>query len=425
MGRIEGFWVRNYRTLRQIGIGSCFKQFAYIENDEVFHPFELGPVTLFAGANGTGKSTIFDVFTFLSDIFRYGVEKACLKRGGFESLYSREAIGPVSIGINYRLEGEEEPATYAIGIAQDKAGKPFIETELLAYRNGPQPFPVLYLQNGGKSIRYIAPDASLSGAELNKIEFTDFRHLGLAQLEEHPAYPVFQVVRKLIETWYLSDFSMDIPKGLSRAATARYMNPRGTTLQDLMRFMTETYGDRLPEILQRLQPFLPNAESIQFEVDAEGRTTLYFSQQRLIIPATQMSSGILRLFTYLLLLEEPQPAPLICLEEPENGLDRIACWRFIDALTRYMERVSTPKKTAAGQSPNESPESNLSSQLFVATHHPGIADSLKPQDVWVFETDKEGFAVVNRACDDLVIENLLKQNELPPSWFSDHFDSKL
>ena len=33
-----------------------------------------------------------------------------------------------------------------------------------------------------------------------------------------------------------------------------------------------------------------------------------------------MSDGTLKVFSYLLLLEDPSPPPFLCIEEPENGL---------------------------------------------------------------------------------------------------------
>jgi len=33
-----------------------------------------------------------------------------------------------------------------------------------------------------------------------------------------------------------------------------------------------------------------------------------------------MSDGTLKVFAYLLLMEDPNPPPFLCVEEPENGL---------------------------------------------------------------------------------------------------------
>ncbi len=415
MGKLEGFWVRNYGVLRQVGIGSCFLQFAYLDDASEFLPFELGTVTLFTGACGTGKTTLLDVFMFLSDSLRYGVEKALLKRGGFDAVYSFGGKGPISIGLNYREDGDELPCTYAVSIDRDASGKPYVATELLAYREGVAPFPVLYIENGTKTIRHVLPDERLSGAELNQIEFTDFRHLGLARLENHPAYPAVRSIRLFLENWYMNHFSPDIARGLSRAATARFVNPRGSTLADLVASMRKRYGEGLQKILDRVRPLLPQVASISVVENEGGEPHLVFGlpgpEGERRVAATRVSDGLMRLFTYILLMEEPLPAPLIGLEEPENGLDRIACWKFIDALSRYSDESARP---------------GLTSQLFVTTHHPGLADSLRPEQVWVLELDQNGFTSINRASDDLVVANLLEQGRpMPPNWFSDFFESKM
>ena len=411
MGRIEGLWVRNYGVLKQVGIGSCFLQFAYVNDDSEFLPFPLGPTTIIAGANGTGKSTFFDIFTFLADTFRYGVDKAMLKRGGYEAVYTQGGEGPISIGINYRQDDEELPVTYALSIERDINGKAFIETEMLAYREGTTPFPVLYLQNGAQSIRYITPDERIDGADLNRIEFTDYRHLGLSQLAEHPAYPAFKSVRQLIEDVYLSNFSTDIGRGLSLAATAKFVNPRGSSLAALVQFMAERYADTFSQMLDRLVPLFPQITGITIQNGLDGKPLLFFQQGGVWLPATRMSDGFLRLFTYLLILEDPLPAPLLCIEEPENGLDRVACWRLVDELIKYANPSTRP---------------GMTSQLFISTHHPGIVDAVKPESVWVFEPNRSGFTTANRACDDLVIQNVWEQQrELPNDWFSQFFESKL
>ena len=41
------------------------------------------------GANGTGKSTLFDVFGFLKDCLTYNVRQALQVRGGYAEVVSR------------------------------------------------------------------------------------------------------------------------------------------------------------------------------------------------------------------------------------------------------------------------------------------------------------------------------------------------
>ena len=53
----------------------------------------LSPLTIVVGANGTGKSTLLDVFSFLKDALARNVHEAATKRGGFRELVSRGGTG--------------------------------------------------------------------------------------------------------------------------------------------------------------------------------------------------------------------------------------------------------------------------------------------------------------------------------------------
>lgn len=66
MAGIEGFKIKNYRTLRDITLGKLW-------NTQNRAP--LTPMTAVIGKNGVGKSTLFDAFGFLSDCLKGGVEE--------------------------------------------------------------------------------------------------------------------------------------------------------------------------------------------------------------------------------------------------------------------------------------------------------------------------------------------------------------
>jgi len=99
------------------------------------------------------------------------------------------------------------------------------------------------------------------------------------------------------------------------------------------------------------------------------------------------------------------PAPLIVLEEPENGLDWVHRNKFLETLNDF-------EKTR-----------NLdNSQVFINSHHPAIANSLHPSQVWIFETDREGFTAVERASDSILFESGADLDN--PQWFSMLFDDQ-
>ena len=416
---LEGFWIRNYKSLRQVGIGIGFPQLNYVDDETAFLPYELDNVTLFAGASGTGKSSVVDAFMFVSDCYKKGVDFACLKRGGYEALYSQGGKGAMSFGFHYRQQGEVDTVTYALSIARAKNNAPYIESELLAYRRGRESVPVFFLQNGVKSIRYLAPHEKIGNAELTAIEFTDYKHLGLEALESHPRFPVLASLRNLFETWVLGHFTMDPARGLDASSPRKHESPRGVSLSGVVRYMLQHYGDGCEELLKRVAGRIPNVDSILLDKTNPEKPLLSFkmSDMERPVPITLLSDAAVRLFAYALLLEEDAPAPLIMLEEPENGLDHLHGWKLSELL---VQKGNDPR-----------PQADFATQLFVTSHDSGVADMLHPAQVWLFQKNIDGFTVVERASDTIAFESSTVEESagpdapVEPHWFSNRFEEKL
>lgn len=68
MAKIEGIRIRNFKALKDVTIGKLWS----LQN-----AVSLTPMTAVIGKNGVGKSTLFDVFGFLADCLKTGVEEAC------------------------------------------------------------------------------------------------------------------------------------------------------------------------------------------------------------------------------------------------------------------------------------------------------------------------------------------------------------
>ena len=58
--------------------------------------------TVIVGANGSDKSTLFDVFCFLKDALTHNSAEAVTRRGGFKELVSRGHEGPIEITVQFR-----------------------------------------------------------------------------------------------------------------------------------------------------------------------------------------------------------------------------------------------------------------------------------------------------------------------------------
>lgn len=109
-----------------------------IRNFKVFKNIEirdLPNMCVFLGANGVGKTTLFDVFGFLSSALRNNVKYALNQRGGFKEVISRDSEGDIEFEIKFRNteSGIKSPLiTYELSIGLNAHKQPIVTKEILS-----------------------------------------------------------------------------------------------------------------------------------------------------------------------------------------------------------------------------------------------------------------------------------------------------
>ena len=113
------------------------------------------------------------------------------------------------------------------------------------------------------------------------------------------------------------------------------------------------------------------------------------------------------MFSYLLLLNDPEPAPFICIEEPENGLYH----KLLETLATEFREHATGRKGA--------------SQIFITTHQPYFVDALEPREVWVLEKGADGFSTILQASNIIFVPSMVSEGQpLGALWYSDYLDAR-
>ena len=400
---IEGFWIKNYKAFRQIAIGSSFQQSVVMDFEGDVVPYELTPLTLFAGDSGTGKSTILDVFAFLADCINHGINDALAQRGGFESVYHFGGGGPISIGIVYRPCAEQRSLTYILNIDFDKRTKhPLVETEAIIYRDhqpGSQPRPVLLFQNGEKLTRLVQPWVGASGSAIDQIKRTDGMHLALsalAQFEDLPDIPQFKLY---LDKFFISNYISSNAAGLSPPKFK--ISPGGNLAAELKR-VKDKHPTDFAEILNVIVKRLPGVKSVNFETTESGRPILSFKvlgHDSVVYPA-QLGEGTLRLLSHLTLFEDPIPTPLIGIEEPTAYMGYSQIVAFVQLIQHHIRELG-------------------GSQFFTTTSSITLIDQMDPTEVWFLMRDDNGSIQVLRGLDELQFLNV-DLNSVGPCWYSQY-----
>lgn len=412
MPLLEGFWIKNYRVLKQVAIGSCYLQFVFVDEESAGLNYELSPATTLIGRTGSGKSTVLDAFAFISDCLKVGVDDACIKRGGYEGMYSRDSTGPISFGFNFRLSPSAKVLTYVLNIDFGSGMRPFVDTELLAYRSeGEEPFdmPILFFQNGKKIVRHFMSTGKFS-QDMTRVEQTGMRHLGLAVLGQLAEYPVVGAVKNFFENYYCTKAKTENRDMFLTGSQLNTGPPqiagRGEGLMALLRHYHTSYPSHFEKILDRIAMRIPDVEAIEVVRERGSRFSLAVKHRMFAkpFPAEQVPEGLLRLIHHFLVLEEPSPAPLIGLHDVEEGLDR----RLMKVLAKEI---------------HDSAKTLGNSQLLITTHAAGWADWMHPESVWILERMGDGFTQVQRSSDFPGMREMLRNNQpYGEMWYSDYFD---
>jgi len=376
--RIEAIKIRNFRALKNVSLKG------------------LPEVCVFVGANGCGKTTLFDVFGFLQDSLVHNVRQALAKRGGFKEVVSRGTDGPISIELKFR-ESAGPLVTYQLEIALQET--PVVSRELLMYRRGQKGRPWRFLDfkyGEGLAVTneedYGKPDTEVQRDE-QKLDSADI--LAIKGLGQFQRFKVVSDFRKMIEGWQISDFHISAARPDQEAGYAEHLSPRGDNLPLVAQFMYESHRDAFNLILKRMAERVPGIHKVEPVATEDGRLVLKFQDGSFKDPfvARYVSDGTIKMFAYLLMLHDPNPHPVLCVEEPENHLYPNLLQELAEEFRDYAERGG---------------------QVFISTHSPDFLNGVALEEIfWMKKRD--GFTQVVRASDDESLRQLAAEGDLPGS----------
>lgn len=369
--RIESIRLKNFRAFREM------------------HMREIPSFCVLVGANGTGKSTLFSVFSFLRDAMTTNVTAALGRLGGskgFQEVRSRGCEGAIEIELKIRADlGRPQPSLITYSLTLDEVdGKPVVEREVLKYRRGSggQPWHFIDFSRGKGEAVTNEMDSVTDETELQRepqtLKSPDILAIkGLAQFERFPAAVALGT---LIENWHLSDFHISRARPEQEAGYAEHLSREGENLSLVIEYMHKQHPNVFQSILTKLARRIPGITSVESKVTEEGRVLLKFQDGSFEDPflARYVSDGTIKMLAYLVLLLDPKPHPLLCVEEPENQL-------YPDLLSELAEEFRS--------------YASHGGQVFVSTHSPDFLNAVETEEAfWLVK--RNGYTELRRAKDD-------------------------
>lgn len=377
--KIESMRIHNYRVFQDVIVD------------------EIPNMAIFLGMNGVGKTTFFDIFGFLHDALQSNIRAALAKRGGFQEVISRGQDGDIEFEIKFRPSEDEPVITYQLSICLMENKKPAIKKEVMRFRRGQTgaPWKVLEFSFGtgvaadGDLVKY--EDVRLAERSQQKLDSPDILAIkGLGQFKEFIAV---SQLRRLIEDWYVSDFHIEDARGVKDIGYSERVSTSGDNLALVAKYMYENHREIFNEILIAMEKRVPGISKVDAQETEDGRIVLRFQDGNFKDPFVSrfVSDGTIKMFTYLVLLKDPEKHALLCVEEPENQLYPQFLFELAEEFRIYSEEGG---------------------QVFISTHSPDFLNAVRLEELYCL-IKQGGYTKIYKASDNETIRELYEAGDLP------------
>lgn len=391
--KIETIRIKNFKSLKDVELTG------------------LPDFCVFLGRNGSGKTTLFRVFAFLKECLKSNVRVALNHEGGrqgFKEVISRGAEGEnISIEIQFKMEiaTRMRLVTYSLHIGLDEDDKPEVKREILRYKRGSHgsPFHFLDFSRGQGYAITNEEDFDKKDEELIREEetLTSKDTLAIKGLGQFERFKAAQAFKNLIEHWHISDFHIGQARGDKEHEDATHLSASGNNLPSFARHMFERHPDRFEIIKQKMRDRVPGVADIEVKITEDGRLLMKYRDGAFSEPFIDknVSDGTVKMFAYLLLLNDPSPHPILCVEEPENQL--------------YPELMNVLAEEFQDYAQH-------GGQVFISTHSPQFLNAVSIENLFVIEKT-DGVSHIYALKNDPLITEQINNGEKPGTLWEEGF----
>lgn len=359
----------------------------------------LNSLNVVIGANGSGKTSLLDVFSLLAASAAGKLKETMSDLGGIDGNLTNllAAKGDKARFIAFKL-GMMVPGfnsiEYRIATAPQGVGYEIVDETLTQQRDKPQPFK--HIDAHHADIRYYEFEADKRGLVRPNWDYNPTES-ALSQVPKMFHEPEDFRKRLASSTHYhVLDVSWRAPIRLpQQLRDAKLPGHDGEDLISCLYTLRETDSDRFEAIEATLRAGFPGFERLNFPPVAAGTLSMTWKDKSSKNPfyMHQLSEGTLRFLWLTTLLQSPGLTSVTMIDEPEVSLHPELLSLLADLLREASDRT----------------------QLIVATHADRLVRFLKPSEVLTINVNDDGAATFTRA-DELDLEKWLEEYTLDEVW---------
>lgn len=361
--------------------------------------------TVIIGPNASGKSNFASAVSFLSEVYRYNLETAVKKKGGYENICLRKkkrSSSPIAFSFLVKIDKSEsdryfklknsfneEPPFYILhSFAFNAVGSEIdaeftvckeefkIFTNFEMFKNKTQ---ILHVKRNDKNELKILDDKH-KFFNKNSIDFmSEFKNridnksiktpFSSQQLIFINFFP-FTILHKFladIGNWSVYQFSPNLTRNAGVPTPNPELSLHGENLPAIVDWLKKHRKDNWEDILNTMKDVVPRLTDITTDYLHNKTLGLFFHEDGIGRPwnSEEVSDGTILTLSILCSINDPRTT-LVVIEEPENSVHP---W-IIRSLIENFKKVSKSKN------------------IIITTHSPILIDMLSPEEIWCISKSK-------------------------------------
>lgn len=374
---ITRFHVQNYKALRDVTV-------------------ELTSVHVLIGPNDSGKTSVLEALAALSRSADRSLADAFVGNWeGRQLVWNGEVDLPIILTVE--IEAGQTNTQYILEISFDEKGREVRRSsERIFSPPRTEPFVVPAFVSFASSLSFIDKIASQLGERLPLARQVREAIRGVQFYRWNPRFLALPAAPDSARQFQMDSAGFGLALVLDDILG--YDRDRFTSLEKRFRQifpeiksikLLREMGYRAPSDASQPIPVLQKSEGkgLHFEFGRTGR----------ILPASQVSDGVLLILAYLTVLHLPEPPRLLLVEEPENGIHPK---RVEEVLNLLRELVREQGRT----------------QVVMTTHSPYVLDLFKPEEVTLCRRDADGATVAHPLANSKTVREQLDIFTLGEIW---------
>jgi len=287
----------------------------------------LTPLEIIVGANGAGKSSLFEFLKFLRDSMYREIPSEIIEGSIGQQIF--HVPGPEKFQWDIEIDTGRPVSVLYQGELIGPTGRTQISFERVV---SSKPFspqytqPYLFMEiRGNKGIVQNLSSGKLEETEIKQEVASRRNQLALSTMT-NPTIKILFDLSEYIRSWrFYSSFNIANQKIRKSVLIEQdpVLHEDGGNLSAVLHYLMTEYRPAFDELQQHLRSVIPGFKGLTVKARGGPGEVIAFWQENGVdqdLSLADLSDGILRLICWICLCLHPKPPSLICIDEPDQGV---------------------------------------------------------------------------------------------------------